>query len=113
MSRITKHVEEPWFSLIKNGKKNIEGRLNKGRFQNLMKDDIVIWNNNNNQFKTKIISIHYHKNFKTMIKQHRLKNVLPGVKTIAEGIEIYSKFYSDSDVLKYGVLAIKLKKVII
>lgn len=111
MSIITKHVEEPWFSFIKNGKKSIEGRLNKGSFQNLIKDDIVIWKNNNKSFKTKIVSIHHHKNFTTMIKQHRLKNVLPGVKTIADGLNIYSQYYSNTDVLKYGVLAIKVKVI--
>jgi ASC-1-like (ASCH) protein len=43
-----------------------------------------------------------------MLKQHRIGNVLPGIKTIDEGIDIYSKFYSEPNVLKYGVLAIKL-----
>ena len=46
-----------------------------------------------------------------MIKQHRLKNVLPGVKTIADGLNIYSQYYSNTYVLKYGVLAIKVKVI--
>ena len=105
---IIKYVQEPWFSLIKNGKKNIEGRLNKGSFKELKKDSIIIWKNGTNSVKTRIVSIHHHKNFRTMIKQHKLYNVLPGIKTISEGIDIYSEFYPVSDVLKYGVLAIKL-----
>ena len=36
------HVSEPWFSYIKNKKKRIEGRLNKGTFSQLQKKEIII-----------------------------------------------------------------------
>lgn len=39
------NVQEPWFSLIKKGIKNVEGRLNKGKFCNLKINDTIIWNN--------------------------------------------------------------------
>ena len=108
---LIKHVQEPWFNFIKNGQKTVEGRLNKGSFKELNKGDIVIWKNGKKKLKTCIISIHHHKNFNNMLKQHRLSNVLPGIKTFSDGVEIYSKFYSASDVLKYGVLAIKVKVI--
>ena len=59
---------------------------------------------------TTVISIHHHKNFKNMLRSHRLKNTLPGINSIKEGVNIYSKFYSDTDVSKYGVLAIKISR---
>ena len=104
-----KQVQEPWFSLIETGKKKVEGRLNKGVFKNLSVGDIIIWENNNKHIKTIVISVHHHKNFRNMLMQQRLFNVLPGVRTLKQGLEIYSKFYSDSDILEHGVLAIRIK----
>ena len=106
-----KHVQEPWFGYIKNGEKIIEGRLNKGSFKELTKGDIVHWKNGDTIIKTKIISVHHHKDFEKMLKSHYLYNVLPGVKTYKEGVEVYNKFFTSSDVKKYGVLAIKIKKI--
>ena len=61
-----KGVQEPWFSLIKKGIKSVEGRLNKGSFQGLKKGDIVHWMNLDKIIKTKIVSIHHHKDFEKM-----------------------------------------------
>tara|TARA_B100000123_G_scaffold88666_1_gene64353 strand:+ start:3720 stop:4058 length:339 start_codon:yes stop_codon:yes gene_type:complete len=108
---LIKHVQEPWFGYIKSGKKYIEGRLNKGSFQELKEGDIVHWQNNDNVVKTKIISVHHHKDFEKMLKAHSLCNVLPGVKTYKEGVAVYRKFFSSNDVKKYGVLAIKIKRI--
>lgn len=108
---MNKHVQEPWFGYIKNGEKIVEGRLNKGSFRKLKKGDIVNWINKDNSIKTKIVSIHHHKDFENMLKQHHLYNCLPGIKTYKEGVEIYKKFFSDSDIKKYGVLAIKIKLI--
>ena len=108
---LIKHVEEPWFEYIKNGKKIVEGRLNKGNFQGLKKGDIIHWMNLDKIIKTKIISIHHHKDFEKMLKTHCLYNVLPGIRTYKDGVKVYHKFFSPSDVKKYGVLAIKLQKI--
>ena len=108
---LIKDVQEPWFGYIKSGKKIIEGRLNKGSFQELKKGDIVHWKNIDNIIKTKIISIHHHKDFEKMLKAHRLYNVLPNVRTYKDGVKVYNKFFSPFDVKKYGVLAIKIQKI--
>ena len=106
---IKKHVQDPWFSYIKKGNKTVEGRLNKGSFTEMKVNDIVLWMNDNKSVKTKIISIHHHKSFENMLKSHSLKNPLPGIKTIKDGVNVYREFYSKKDEHKYGVLAIKLK----
>ena len=108
---LIKQVQEPWFGYIKSGKKTIEGRLNKGSFQELKKGDIVYWKNADKIIKTKIISVHHHKDFEKMLKTHRLYNVLPSIRTYKDGVKVYHKFFSPSDVKKYGILAIKLQKI--
>ena len=108
---LIKEVQEPWFGYIKSGRKIIEGRLNKGSFKELKEGDIVHWKNMDNIIKTKIISIHHHKDFEKMLKAHRLYNVLPNVRTYKDGVKVYNKFFSPFDVKKYGVLAIKIRKI--
>ena len=108
---LIKEVQEPWFGYIKSGRKIIEGRLNKGSFKELKEGDIVHWKNMDNIIKTKIISIHHHKDFEKMLKAHRLYNVLPNVRTYKDGVKVYNKFFSPFDVKKYGVLAIKIQKI--
>lgn len=52
------HLSEPWFTLIKLGIKNVEGRLNKGKFKELKEGDIIEWYNddfNHRSFLTKVI----------------------------------------------------------
>jgi ASC-1-like (ASCH) protein len=39
--KYNKSVSEPWFSLISLGIKSIEGRLDKGDFQNMAIGDLV------------------------------------------------------------------------
>lgn len=111
MNILEKDVQEPWFSFIAKGIKQIEGRLKKGSFENIKKNDIIIWKNGNKKIKTKIISIHNHKLFENMLKQHSLKKTLPNIKTINDGVNIYRQFYTKKDEEKYGVIAIKIKRI--
>ncbi len=56
-------VSEPWFSYLKNKKKKIEGRLNKGTFAQLQKGEIIKFVNNNDSFKAKIKKIVHYNSF--------------------------------------------------
>jgi ASC-1-like (ASCH) protein len=102
-------VSQPWFNLIKEGKKIVEGRLNKSVFAHLKVHDIVIWMNKESKCKSKIIYINEYKSFKEMLEREGLTNVLPGITNIDEGIMIYRQYYSEHDEKQYGVLAIGIK----
>lgn len=112
-----KGVGEPWFTLIKEGKKTSEGRLDKGDFSKFKEGDTVIWENKGREVKTKITKVVKYKTLYEMIKNERLKNVLPSgdIKTIQEGVDkIYRSppvNYTREKEEKYGVLAIRVKVV--
>lgn len=114
-----KHVSEPWFTLIKRGEKIVEGRLNKGEFSQMKKGDIIEWLNNElnkngtkkRPFKTKIIDIKRYKTFEEYLKMERLKNTLPGINRINNGLKIYYKYYTKEDEKKYGILGIKIEVI--
>ena len=99
------NVQEPWFTFIKNGDKTVEGRLNKGRFAELKVGDIIIWQQ---ECQVKISYIKKYDSFKEMLEEEGLDKVLPGIKTIDDGVKVYRKFYTEEDENKFGVLAIGL-----
>lgn len=44
-----------------------------------------------------------------MLEKEGLENVLPGVKSIEEGIQVYRRFYDEEKEKKYGVVAIEIE----
>ena len=103
-------VKNPWFSFIKEGKKNVEGRLKKGKFLNLKKGEKILITNNDEEIEFEIIDIFEYRTFREMLEQEGLNNVLPGINDINDGVSIYRQFYSEKDEIEKGVLAIKIKK---
>lgn len=112
----TKNLSEPWFSLINVKKKTVEGRLNKGDFSNIKKNDIIIFENNDlgfeRKFKVKITSLHKYDTFKEFLEKEKLDKCLPGIETINEGCFVYNKYYSKEDQDKYKIIAFRLKKLV-
>lgn len=108
-------IKNPWFNYIKKGDKIIEGRLNKGIFKSFTLGEKVVWVNNNNKVETYINYIKKYNNFSDMLKNEGIKNVLPGVDNINDGIKIYRKYYSKKQEDDNGVMAIgvSLKKPVI
>ena len=105
------NVSEPWFTYIKKNKKVIEGRLNKGTFSNLKKNDIIKFKNNDDEVLVKIIKIVNYKTFREYLTQEGLKRTLPSIKTLDEGINIYYQYYTRENEEKYGILAIYIKLI--
>jgi len=108
------NVSEPWFSLMKNKKKRIEGRLNKGVFSSLEKGEIIKFVNGSDKqvsFKAKIKKIVKYNTFEEYLSQEGLKRTLPKVLTIEEGCNIYYKYYTREQEREYKILAIYIKKI--
>lgn len=103
------HVQEPWFSFIAEGKKIAEGRLNKGKFKEMKKGDVVVWNNDNRKVVTYITGNNKYKTFYEMLDQEGLCNVLPNKTTIEDGVLVYRQWYNKERESIFGVAAIKLR----
>ena len=102
-------VREPWFSLIKVGKKKVEGRLNKGDFANMNIGDFILFTNNDlgfeRNFTIEIKHISYYDNFQTYLENETLERCLPGIDNIEDGLSVYYKYYKKSDELEYKIKA--------
>ena len=99
-------VKEPWFSFIKQGEKKIEGRLNRGLFRKINKGDIVVWINRDQKVKVRITDKKVYKSFREMIEKEGLDKVLPSIKTIDDGVNVYRQYFSEMDEMSNGVVAI-------
>jgi ASC-1-like (ASCH) protein len=115
MTTYTKHLSEPWFSLIKIGAKRCEGRLNKGDFSEMKKGDFIVFQNNDfgfeRLFRCKITSIHNYESFENYLESESLEKCLPGIDTIEQGVSIYYKYYKKEDEIQYKIRAIRLKVI--
>ena len=106
----TKSIKQPWFSLIKQGRKLVEGRLNKGVFANIKKDDSIIWTNRDEKCQTNVTYVKRYTDFKEMLEAETIERALPEptIKTIEDGVDLYHQYFSTEDEKKYGVVAVGL-----
>lgn len=112
MVNYTFNVSEPWFSLISLGIKSVEGRLNKGKFNEIQVGDTIEWNNDifmHRSIKTKVVGKRYYKNFKEYLSNEGLERCLPAIPSIEHVLSVYYTYYSKEDEHKYGVAAIEVK----
>ncbi len=61
--------------------------------------------------RVKIIDIKKFSNFNSLLSfdENSLNDTLPFVNSLEEGIKLYNGFYKEADILKYGVVSLKLK----
>jgi len=105
-------VSEPWFTLIKLGIKSVEGRLNKGVFENLKIGNTIEWKNNNlgeRSVLTKVTSKNVYSSFEKYLEKETLEKCLPSFNSINDGVDVYYKYFTKQDEEKYGVVAIHLE----
>jgi len=109
-----KHLSEPWFSLVMLDKKKYEGRLNKGEFSSLKVGNVITFFNDDfsihREFSVEVTKIKKYTSFLFFLTS-KLYKALPSVSTIKEGITVYRNYYSENDEKKYGIIAIKIKKI--
>ena len=112
--KYTENLSEPWFSLILLGLKTVEGRKNKGRFNEMRVGDIIEWINNNfnpRSVSTIITKKIEYKTFKEYLEIEGLNKCLPGINNIEDGLSVYFKYFTKEDETKYGVMAIGIQIV--
>lgn len=103
-------IQEPYKTFLLNWNKTIEWRLNKWKFRSLELWDILEVEDWLNRFK--VIELKEYVTFRNMLINQWIKNILPDKVSINDWLDIYYKFYSEVDEVKYWILSIKLEKII-
>lgn len=104
MYKLELDVQEPYLSLIKSGKKVVEGRLGKEKYLNLQKGDLIKINN----LEIEVRGVEKYPSFKEMLVMEGVKNIIPDAKDLDSAVQVYYKFYKPEDEAQFGVAAIFL-----
>jgi len=109
-------IREPWFALIENGQKEVEGRLFKGIFQEFRVNDTIrfinTWNGKEKSVTVKITKLTKYPNFGDLLFNEKLHRVLPGLPNIKCGILVFNKVYNNfNEIKEFGTLAIEMKVI--
>lgn len=103
------HVQEPFFSQLKDGSKTVEGRCAVGAYNSFLPGDIVLFND---MLAQVVKVVNRYKSFEEMLEAEGLNAVLPGVMSVMEGVLIYRQFYTEEKERLGGVLAIHVQTLL-
>ncbi|KAG9141715.1 hypothetical protein Leryth_022038 [Lithospermum erythrorhizon] len=101
------HVQEPYFTQLRDGQKTIEGRCAIGDYNKIDAGAIILFNKS---LVLQVQEVRRHASFAEMLESESLMKVLPGIRTIEEGVQVYRNFYSEEKEKTNGVLAICVGK---
>jgi len=106
-------LNEPWFELVKEGKKIYEGRRNYGKISKVKVGDILKINKYKDftvpEYKVKVIERYDFPTFRKAFEKIPIEQILPidGI-MIDEAVKIYYKYVSEATQQKDGVIMLKL-----
>ncbi|CAM0874991.1 unnamed protein product [Alopecurus aequalis] len=101
------HVQEPYFTQLRAGSKNVEGRLAAGNYNRITQGSLLLFNK---CLLLDVEAVKKYNSFSEMLQAETISNVLPGISSIEEGVKVYRKFYTEEKENTYGVLAISISK---
>lgn len=110
--RYHNHRAEPYFTFLKNGRKTIEGRVRKGWYCNVQPgDEIVVFNEEETDSLVVVVKrVARYKSIKEMLTREPMEKLLPDIKTVDQGIEVYRGFYTPEQEQQFGMVAIEVER---
>lgn len=106
-------LNEPWFSYVKSGEKIYEGRRATEKVNSIQIGDILSFISVQNPLdvlNTTVVDVLSFNTFQDALNRISLTEVLPGIKSIEDGVKIYYKYVSLETQLKDGVKMIRCKQ---
>lgn len=109
-------LQPKYISLIRRGLKTKEGRIYSGGFKNLQINQRIKFfsgKNPEDYVLCQITSLNTYNYFDQMLQNEGVENMLPGVKTVDEGVKIYENIPSyrnranKSGVISIGVVVLE------
>ncbi|KAH1097439.1 hypothetical protein J1N35_014360 [Gossypium stocksii] len=103
------HVQEPFFSMSRDGFKTTEGWCAVGKYNNIEPGSMILLNQ---CLVLEVQDIRHYATFSKMLEAESIFQVLPGVKSTEEGLQTYRKFYTDEEERSNGVIAICVSNLV-
>ena len=99
-------LEKKYEDAIKDGSKTIEARLNDEKRKKIKVGEFMLFND---VLMKQVKKISHYSSFEEMFEHEPLRKILPGVRTVKDGLKIYLYIYSGNPELANGVLAFHLE----
>ena len=116
--------ESTMLDAIIDGRKTIEGRLNRGKFAQYQPGDIVelrrdtrdadgiLHDGDVAEIRVRVVAVRPYVSFLEMIEAEGYQRVIPDATSPQDAVDEYDKYYSAEDQQKYGVLAIQIEVIV-
>ncbi len=103
------HCEDPWFSLIRQGIKPVEGRKNTHTYKKIKAGDLINFSNGKESFKATVTEVRQYASLEEYLEDVTVEKALPGISSFEEALKIYHQWSSPEKLLQYGFLGIFIK----
>ncbi|KAB2093449.1 hypothetical protein ES319_A02G094600v1 [Gossypium barbadense] len=104
------HVQEPFFSMSRDGFKTIEGWCAVGKYNNIEPGSMILLNK---CLVLEVQDVRHYATFSKMLEAESISQVLPGVNSTEEGLQTYRKFYAEEEERSNGVIAICVSNLVV
>lgn len=105
------HCEDPWFSLIRQGVKPVEGRKATHTYKKITAGDIINFSNGQEHFKATVVEVRHYPSLEDYLTDVTVEKALPGVASYEEALKIYHQWSTPEKLKEYGFLGIFVKPV--
>lgn len=102
--------DERWFQHLQRGTKNIEARLTT-KVKDVQIGDEIKFVSKKNHTTREVESMQFYPSMQLLFACEGMETVLPGVKTMDEGIAVFRKWYDLKTEKRVGVVAVRLKSL--
>jgi ASC-1-like (ASCH) protein len=99
-------VSEPWFSLIRNGTKTVEGRKRSPKWKWIQPGVDILVECGQESFKFHVTYINQWDTIRDYLQGEGLAHTLPGIDSVEEGEKIYLQWSTLEEVRQYGFMGI-------
>lgn len=109
---MTIHLDEDIFEIVKNGTKKIELRVNDEKRRKLKEGDTIVFlkrPEEKEKIEAYIEKLEYYNTFKEATDNYEIEDIYTKDYTKEGFLKLLSRFYTDEEIKKYGVVAIKFK----
>lgn len=106
------HLDSDIFDIVKNNSKDVEIRVNDEKRRKLKVGDTLVFlkrPNDDEELRATITDLVYFNNFLEVVDNYPMKRIYLDEYTKEDFVNLISRFYSEEEVNKYGVVAIEFE----
>ncbi|CAI0401149.1 unnamed protein product [Linum tenue] len=104
------HVQEPFFTQLRDGLKTVEGRCARGFYNQIQPGALILFNK---CLVVRVQGVQRYTSFSEMLEAEGLDKVLPGLESIDEGAKVYRRFYTEDEERSNGVIGVRISRTAI